>query len=234
MAFKLLIAEDEDEIRELLKSYLEKEGYEVIEAHDGIEAIKAFYDHTFDLVLLDVMMPKIDGYEVLKKIREKSTLPVIFITARSEDVDKLSGFGHGADDYICKPFSFNEISMRIHAHLRRCYEYHKDSKQSSIVNGDLYFDTDRFMLFKNGTEITLNPKELGIVKLFMENPNVVFTKKQLYELIWKESFYGDSNTIMVHMSHIRDKIEDDPKIPKYVKTIRGIGYRMEKINERRK
>lgn len=234
MSFKLLIAEDEDEIRELLRSYLEKEGYEIVEAADGIEAIKAFYDHAFDLVLLDVMMPKIDGYEVLKKIREKSTLPVIFITARSEDADKLSGFGCGADDYICKPFSFNDISMRIRAHLRRCYEYQKDQKQNAIVNGDLYFDPERFVLFKSGVEILLNPKEIGVVKLFMENPNVVFTKKQIYELIWKESYYGDSNTIMVHMSHIRDKIEDDPKTPKYIKTIRGIGYRMEKINDRKK
>lgn len=230
MPHKILIAEDEEDIRELLSIHLENEGYEVFQAANGLEAIELFYQEDIDLMLLDVMMPKIDGFKVLTKIRENSDIPVIFLTARAEEEDKILGLGLGADDYVVKPFSLLEIASRVNAQLRRFFKYSSKEKKSLIQNGDLEIDLENYVVTKHGAELDLNPKEFKLMTLFMENIGKVYTKKQLYETIWEDVYYGDSNTIMVHISHLREKIEDTPKEPKYLKTIRGIGYRMENCN----
>lgn len=233
MSHTILICEDEKDIRDLLVKFLQKEGFDTIACESGLCGYKTFTEksHLIDLVLLDVMMPGLNGYEVLKRIREISNVPVIFLTARSDEEDKLQGLGLGADDYVVKPFSLKEISYRAQAQIRRNTDYKDQSSQTVIINGALELNIQQYTLKKNGEEILLNNKEFNILKLMFEHIEHVFTKKQLYEAIWNDSFYGDANTIMVHISHLREKIEDDPKKPLYLKTIRGIGYRMERIHE---
>lgn len=227
----ILIAEDEQDIRELLELHLIKEGYTVFQAGDGISALKIFNEKSIDLIVLDIMMPGLDGFKVLKRIRETSEVPVVFLTARVEDVDKILGLGLGADDYIVKPFSAMEFIARIQALLRRTYKYSNISgKGDLVINGELKLNKESCTIYKNDKEIDLNAKEYKILELFMDNIGKVHTKKQIYEIVWGEPYYEDDNTIMVHISHIRDKIEDNPKEPKYLKTIRGIGYKLEKIN----
>lgn len=225
----ILIAEDEEDIRNLLTMHMKSLDYEVLEASDGKEAIELFSAHHVDLMLLDVMMPHIDGFEVLTHIRKHSDIPVIFLTARIEEEDKILGLGLGADDYVVKPFSLLEIASRVNAHLRRFLKYSTNAKKNILRNGPFELDLDHYTIRKNGQAIDLNPKEYKIFALLMENVGKVYTKKQLYESIWEEIYYGDANTIMVHISHLRDKIESNPKDPHYLKTIRGIGYRMERM-----
>lgn len=231
MPNRILIAEDEEDIRELLSIHLENEGYLVFQAANGLEALELFYKEDIDLMLLDVMMPKIDGFKVLTKVRETSDIPIIFLTARAEEEDKILGLGLGADDYVVKPFSLLEIASRVNAQLRRFFKYSTKEKRSVIINADLEIDLENYVVRKNQKVLDLNPKEYKLMTLFMENVGKVYTKKQLYEIIWEDIYYGDSNTIMVHISHLREKIEDNPKEPKYLKTIRGIGYRMENCND---
>lgn len=225
----ILLAEDEQDIRELLELHLSKENYTVFQAEDGLEALKIFNNEHIDLALLDVMMPGMDGFKVLKKIRETSEIPIIFLTARVDDTDKILGLGLGADDYIVKPFSPIEVIARIAAQLRRYYKYTNGHLNDTLVIGNLTLNKDSFSLFKSEKAVELNPKEYKILELLMDNAGKVYTKKQLYEAVWEEPYYGDDNTIMVHVSHIRDKIEDNPKSPKYLKTVRGIGYKFEKV-----
>lgn len=225
----ILIAEDEQDIRELLELHLIKEGYTVFQAGDGINALKIFSEKHIDLVVLDIMMPGLDGFKLLKKIREFSEVPAMFLTARGEDVDKILGLGLGADDYIVKPFSAMEFIARMQALLRRTYKYSNVSGKGELINGEIKLNKESCNVCKNDKEIELNAKEYKILELFMENIGKVHTKKQIYEIVWGEPYYEDDNTIMVHISHLRDKIEDNPKEPKYLKTIRGIGYKIEKI-----
>ncbi len=227
----ILIVEDEQDIRELLEIHLSKEGYKIFTAEDGIQALDIFGNKDIDIALLDVMIPKIDGFKVLKKIRETSEIPVIFITAREEEADKILGLGLGADDYVIKPFSPIEIVARVQAQLRRYYKYSNKTHKTGVVIGELTLDKESCSIFKNNIELALNPKEYRLLEFILENPGKVYTKKQLYEIVWGNSYYGDSNTIMVHISHIREKIESDPKNPKYLKTIRGIGYKMEQHHD---
>jgi DNA-binding response OmpR family regulator len=227
----ILIVEDEQDIRELLEIHLSKEGYKIFTAEDGVQALNIFEDKDIDIALLDVMIPKIDGFKVLKKIRETREMPVIFITAREEEADKILGLGLGADDYVIKPFSPIEIIARVKAQLRRCYKYSNKAHKTGTVIGELTLDKESCSIYKNGIELALNPKEYRLLEFILENPGKVYTKKQLYEIVWQNPYYGDSNTIMVHISHIREKIEDDPKNPKYLKTIRGIGYKMEQHHD---
>ena len=227
----ILIVEDEQDIRELLEIHLAKEGYAIFTAEDGEQAIDIFQNRDIDIALLDVMIPKIDGFKVLKKIRETSEIPVIFITAREEESDKILGLGLGADDYVIKPFSPIEIIARVNAQLRRYYKYSNKTHKTEIIIGELMLDKESCTIYKNSTEVALNPKEYRLLQFILENPGKVYTKKQLYEIVWENPYYGDSNTIMVHISHIREKIEDDPKNPNYLKTIRGIGYKMEKNHD---
>ncbi|KAJ53915.1 DNA-binding response OmpR family regulator [Clostridium tetanomorphum] len=225
----ILIAEDEQDIRELLELHLIKEGFDVFQAEDGVKALKVFNEKHIDLVILDIMMPKMDGFKVLKRIREHSEVPIMFLTARAEDVDKILGLGLGADDYIVKPFSTMEFIARMQALLRRTYKYSGLQSGGDLINGSLKLNKESCVFYKDEKEVELNAKEYKILELFMENIGKVHTKKQIYERVWGEPYYEDDNTIMVHISHIRDKIEDNPKEPKYLKTIRGIGYKLEKI-----
>ncbi|HYE10819.1 MAG TPA: response regulator transcription factor [Patescibacteria group bacterium] len=228
----ILIAEDENDIRNLLKLQLEQEGYTVFAAKDGIEALEIMQSNVIDLAILDVMMPRLDGFNLLRKIRETSKIPVIFLTARGDDMDKILGLGIGADDYLVKPFSMAELLARVGAQLRRNHEYSSQKLQtfSKIEYGSLCLDKEACCVYKDDILVELNAKEYLLLKYLMENPERVFTKKQLYTAVWNEDIYYDDNTIMVHISHLRKKIED-PKNPEYIKTIRGIGYKFHKQGE---
>lgn len=216
----ILIVEDERDIRNLISLHMRKEDYEVYEASDGREALNIFENKKIDLILLDIMMPNVDGISVIQKVRAISTIPIICITAMGNDSDKVLALGLGADDYLVKPISPIELSARVASNLRRCYKYaeHKDVIYST---GELKLFTETFEVYKGNRKIDLNPKEFKILKLLVSNLGKVFTKKQIYEEVWEEAYFGDSNNIMVHLSHIREKIEDDPKNPIYIKTIRG-------------
>jgi DNA-binding response OmpR family regulator len=225
----ILIAEDEKDIRELIRLHLSKDGYDIFEAENGVEAIKIFKANKIDLAILDVMMPLLDGIVVLKSIREDSNIPVMFLTARGEDTDKILGLGLGADDYMVKPFSPLELTARVQAQLRRYYKYTVTTNKEELRLGEFILNRENFTLHKNHEEIELNAKEFKILEFLMENKGKVFTKKKLYEAVWEEPYFGDDNTIMVHISHIREKIEEDARTPKYLKTIRGIGYKLENL-----
>ncbi|WP_105617025.1 response regulator transcription factor [Vallitalea okinawensis] len=227
---KILIAEDEKDLRHLIKIHLIKQGFEVAEAEDGAEALNKL-DEEIDLVILDIMMPKVNGLEVLKELRRSSKIPVLMLTARGTDSDKILGLGLGADDYMVKPINPMEVVARVEAQLRRAYDYSQTNllSDSVIENGDLRLEIGGYTFTKAGNLISLNAKELKILELLMTNLDKVFTKKQIYEKVWGEYYLGDDNTVMVHISHIRDKIEDDSKNPRYLKTIRGLGYKMESV-----
>lgn len=227
---KLLIAEDEEDIRILLTLNMKKEGYEVIACKDGIEALEEFKKQEIHLALLDIMMPNIDGITVMEEIRKTSVIPIIFITAMSTDSDKVLALGLGADDYIVKPINAIELTARVSSQLRRCYQYVNNKEESTkIVLGELTLNKENYEVYKNNIKIDLNPKEFKILDLLMSNPGRVYTKKQIYEKVWEENYCGDDNTLLVHLSHLREKIEDSPKSPKYLKTIRGIGYKFEMV-----
>lgn len=193
------------------------EGFEVTTANNGEEALQYCLNQTFDLVILDIMIPKLNGLEVLKVIREQAALPIIIMSAKDSDVDKALGLGLGADDYIAKPFSMLEFSARVKAVIRRATKYagQTDHKQDVVVIGDLKIDIVNFSINKSGQEVKLTSKEFAILKLFVTNRNRVFTKEQIYQLIWKDAYYGDENIINVHIRRLREKIEDDPSTPVY-------------------
>ncbi len=224
----ILIADDESDIRNLIKISLEENGYTVLTAQNGKEAWDIFSVQEVNLAILDVMMPVMDGFNLLRKIRERSTIPVIFLTARVDDMDKVLGLGLGADDYLAKPFSIAELVARVGAQLRRSNEYlsPKEKPDANITYGKLSVDKEKCCVYKDGTLVELGAKEYKLLLYFMENPEKVFTKRQLYSAVWDEEYYFDDNTIMVHISRIRNRIEDDPQNPKYLKTIRGIGYKL--------
>ncbi|HCW54383.1 MAG TPA: DNA-binding response regulator [Clostridium sp.] len=224
----ILIAEDEKDIRELIALHMKKENYSIFEASNGEEALEIFKNEKIDLILLDIMMPKVNGISVIQKVRETSTIPIICITAMGNDCDKVLALGLGADDYLVKPISPIELSARVESNLRRCYKYSEKQEQVYEI-GEIKIYTDTFEVYKNEKKIDLNPKEFKILKLLVSNIGKVFTKKQIYEEVWGDIYIGDSNNIMVHLSHLREKIEDDPKNPKYIKTIRGIGYKVERL-----
>ncbi len=222
----IIVAEDEKDLRELLRINLEKENYQVLCAKDGKEAIEIFKTNKIDLGIFDIMMPVLDGLNLLRKIREFSSVPIILLTAKGEEMDKLLGFGLGADDYLVKPFSMAELVVRVAARLRRRQDNVMRSGSHLIDIGELTLDTDACCLFKNGVAIDLNAKEYLLIKFFMENPEKVFTKKQLYRAAWQDEYYYDDNTVMVHISRIRNKIENDSRDTVYIKTIKGIGYKL--------
>jgi len=230
----ILIADDESDIRNLIKISLEENGYTVLTAQNGKEAWHILTTQEVHLAILDVMMPVMDGFNLLRKIREHSTIPVIFLTARADDMDKVLGLGLGADDYLAKPFSIAELVARVGAQLRRNNEYlsPKEKSNTSITYGNLTIDKEKCCVFKDGELIELGAKEYKLLLHFMEHPEKVFTKKQLYDAVWDEEYYFDDNTVMVHISRIRNRIEDDPQKPKYLKTIRGIGYKLHYTGEK--
>lgn len=224
--YKILIIEDELDICEMLKAYLLKEGYKVEYAVDGEAGLRLFNRETPNLVILDIMMPKLDGIEVIKTIRTNSNIPVIFLSAKDSDVDKALGLGFGGDDYITKPFSVVELIARIKANIRRATIYSEEKKvNKKYIIGNLNIDIENYTITKAGEEVNLTMKEFEILRLFMENSKRVFTKAQLYRSIWNEEYYGDENVINVHIKRLRNKIEEDSKNPEIIKTIWGIGYR---------
>ncbi|KPN95713.1 response regulator transcription factor [Lysinibacillus sp. ZYM-1] len=225
----ILLVEDDEAIREMVENFLLLEGFDVTTANNGEEALQYCLHHSFDLVILDIMIPKLNGLEVLKIIREQAALPIIIMSAKDSDVDKALGLGLGADDYIAKPFSMLEFSARVKAVIRRATKYssHMDNKTDVVVIGNLKIDIVNFSINKNGQEVKLTSKEFAILKLFVTNRQRVFTKEQIYQLIWKDAYYGDENIINVHIRRLREKIEDDPSNPQYIKTLWGIGYKFE-------
>lgn len=227
MSIKILIADDEAEIRQLLKLYLEKDGYETIEADNGAEALSLCLGESVGMALLDIMMPKLNGYEVLRELRKKSNIPVIMISAKGQDEDKILGLDLGADDYISKPFNPLEAVARINSNIRRFYKLGAGEQRSETLKvRNLKLEADECMLYKDETPIELTSVEYRILKLFMENPGKVFTKQQLYEAGWDDDFIVSDNSIMVCISKLRAKIDDSEN--EYITTIRGLGYRMEK------
>ncbi len=227
----ILITEDEKDIRNLLTISLEEKGYTVFPAKNGRAAWEIIKAQEIHLAILDVMMPELDGFNLLRRIREISTLPVIFLTARTEDMDKILGLGLGADDYLAKPFSMNELIARVAAQLRRNHEYlnPKEPEALSLQYGDLRIDKAACSAYCKDRLLELHPKEYKLLAFLMENPERVFTKKQLYNAVWGDDYFYDDNTIMVHISHLRNKIEGDTQNPEYIKTIRGLGYKLHKI-----
>lgn len=227
--YSILIADDESDIIELLKLYLEHEGWTILSAQDGLHAWSILESKTVDLAILDVMMPKLDGFSLLKRIRQNMKIPVIMLSAKSEDQDKILGLGLGADDYIAKPFNPLEVVARVHAQLRRfkMNAQEQDNDQTILSIGPFELNQESCIFLKHGSVISLTSTEYKILKLLMSHPGKVFTRAQIFETIWSEWSDGDDNTIMVHMRKIREKIEDDPSHPEYVTTIRGLGYRFE-------
>jgi DNA-binding response OmpR family regulator len=232
LGIKILIAEDEKDIIDLLKLYLEKENLEVIPAYNGEEAWNIIENEKIDLAVLDIMMPKLNGFELTKKIRSKYNIPIIILSAKQMDSDKILGLDLGADDYIAKPFNPLEVLARIKAQLRRTYNLNNNLTEKEESNflkvGELVLDGNSFKLTKNNIEIILTPTEFKILHLFMKSPGRVYTKSQIFENVKGDYFYGDDNTLMVHISKLRDKIENNPKEPIYIKTLRGLGYKIEK------
>ncbi len=232
MGYKILIADDEAEIRSLLGLYLENEGYAVIEAKDGAEAVVKFKEEEPDMCVLDIMMPEMDGYQALKKIREGSNVPIVFLSAKDADSEKILGLNLGADDYIAKPFNPLEAVARIKSNLRRFYALgtsgseQKEVKQDKITVRDLVLDPESCTLEKDGETIELTSIEYRIMELFMTHPGKVFTKQQIYEYGWGEDFFIADNNIMVCISKLRAKLSEDPSA--YIKTLRGLGYRLDK------
>ena len=226
----ILLADDDADIREVARILLESEGYRVLEAADGDEAAAAV-SPDIDLYILDVMMPGKNGYQVCREIRETSSAPILFLTARSQDGDKAMGFSAGGDDYLSKPFSYTELTARVKALLRRYFVYKgkQDEKDKNILAlRDLVIDRDSGEVKRDGTDIQLTDIEFRMLLLMAENRRKVFSAQQLYEEIWNEPyFYACNNTVMVHIRNLRRKLEPDPDDPVYIKTVWGKGYRID-------
>lgn len=225
---RILLVEDDLEISEMLENYLRMENYEIIHATDGQEACDQFEKMDFNIVLLDLMIPKISGMEVLQHIRQNSVVPVIIISAKDTETDKTLGLGLGADDYITKPFSIVEVLARIKANIRRNTQYDRAAMAvpEVLIAGDLMMNLSDYTLRKNSELIELTAKEFDILRLLIQNPRRVYTKEQIYTIVWNDAYCGDENAVNVHISRLRNKIEDDCRNPKYILTVWGIGYKL--------
>ena len=225
---RILLVEDDPEISGMLKTFLTTENFEVTTAFDGESACEKFMEDEYSLVLLDLMIPKRSGMEVMRVIREKSTIPIIIMSAKDTDSDKTLGLGLGADDYITKPFSVTEVLARIKANIRRSTQYADREKGEKTVleRGGLLLDVEEYSVTKDGRKIELTAKEFEILKLLMENPRKVYTKEQIYAQVWKDAYFGDENTVNVQISRLRNKLEDNPREPQIVVTVWGIGYKL--------
>ena len=225
----ILICDDEKDIVNALKIYLSDPDYTLYAAYNGQEALDTIAREEIHLVLLDVMMPVMDGITALAKIREVSNAPVILLTAKSEDTDKILGLNVGADDYITKPFNPLEVSARVRSQLRRYLRLGGGVAQTaSYTIGGIELDDRTKEVSVDGEKISLTPKEYDILKLFMANPDRVYSPKEIYQLVWKEKPFGTDNTVAVHIRHLREKIEIDPAEPRYIKVVFGQGYKIEK------
>jgi len=220
---KILIAEDDGDIRDLLKLYLESEGYRVISAENGWKALQLVVEQEPDLAILDIMMPEMNGLDLTRHLRERSMMPIMIISARDQDMDKILGLNLGADDYMTKPFNPLEVVARVKALLRRSSAIITDV----VKVGDFQLDLTARTLTKKNEQISLTPMEYKILSVMMKEPGRIFTRVQLYEKVSGEYYESDDNTIMVHISRIRDKVEEDPKRPVHIITVRGVGYKFE-------
>ena len=228
----ILVVDDNKEIVYSIGELLKYEGYQVMSAYDGMQALNVLEQNKIDLILLDVMMPRLNGLSNLMKLREKHRIPVIILSAKTEESDKVSGLIMGADDYVEKPYNPAELMARVKAHLRRYRAWGGGVPQQDedrIVNGGLILDKKQRLIEVEGEEVRLTATEYKILELLMEHPGQVFSAEQIYENVWQETAtYAVENTVMVHIRHIREKIEIDTKKPRYVKVVWGIGYKMEK------
>ena len=230
--YNVLVCDDDREIVEAIEIYLSQEGYKVLKAYDGEEALKVLDREKVDLLIIDVMMPKLDGIRATLKIREKKNMPIIILSAKSEDADKILGLNVGADDYMTKPFNPLELTARVKSQLRRYTQLGSTidkSNQAVYAVGGLSIDDEQKELTVDGEPVRLTPIEYNILLLLVKNQGKVFSIDQIYESIWNEDAIGVDNTVAVHIRHIREKIEINPKEPRYLKVVWGVGYKIEKL-----
>lgn len=226
---RILIVDDDKDIVAALEIYLTTSGYEVLKAYNGREALSVLTGNQVDLILMDVMMPQMDGIAATKAIRENSNIPILFLTAKSEDVDLINGLNVGADDYITKPFKPMEVLARVKSHLRRYTQLGGQVKQENVLTvGPIQLDDDAKRVTVDGEAVSLTPLEYNILRLLMSRPGQVFSTAQIYEQVWNDPFLGSENTVAVHIRHLREKLEIDPAHPRYLKVVWGLGYKMEK------
>ena len=225
MAKKVLVVDDEKLIVKGIRFSLEQDGMEVTCAYDGEEALRLAQENKFDMILLDIMLPKMDGFEVCQAIREFSNMPIVMLTAKGDDIDKIFGLEYGADDYITKPFNILEVKARIKAIMRRTAASEPKEENSKVIeSGDLKLDCESRRLFVQGREINLTAKEFDLLELLVMNPNKVYSRENLLNLVWGYEYPGDVRTVDVHVRRLREKIEPNPSEPKYVHTNWGVGY----------
>ena len=233
--YNVLIVDDDKEIVNAIAIYLKNEGYKIYKAYDGNQAVEKLKEQEIHLIILDIMMPEKDGIETLEEIRKEKTIPVIMLSAKSEDYDKIEGLNAGADDYITKPFNPLELIARVNSNIRRytklgaMSEKKSEKKENVYQTGELILDDETKKVTSQGKEIKLTATEFKILKFLMKNKGKVYSIPEIYENVWKEESYGAENIIAVHIRHIREKIEINPKEPKYLKVIWGIGYKIEDI-----
>ena len=230
--YNVLVCDDDREIVEAIEIYLSQEGYKVLKAYDGEEALKVLDREKVDLLIIDVMMPKLDGIRATLKIREKKNMPIIILSAKSEDADKILGLNVGADDYMTKPFNQLELTARVKSQLRRYTQLGSTidkSNQAVYAVGGLSIDDEQKEVTVDGEPVRLTPIEYNILLLLVKNQGKVFSIDQIYESIWNEDAIGVDNTVAVHIRHIREKIEINPKEPRYLKVVWGVGYKIEKL-----
>ena len=226
--YNILICDDEKDIVSALKIYLTPEGYTLYEAYDGLQALQILRENEIHLVLMDIMMPGLDGIAATAKIREESNVPVILLTAKSEDTDKVLGLNIGADDYITKPFNPVEVLARVRSHLRRYMQLGGGGTMRDVCTvGTVTLDDREKRVTVDGEEVSLTPTEFEILRLFMESPGKVFSPKDIYQKVWKDTPLGSEGTVAVHIRHLREKIEINPAEPRYLKVVWGQGYKME-------
>ncbi|MEK4995415.1 MULTISPECIES: response regulator transcription factor [Paenibacillus] len=227
----ILLVDDEKEIVELLTIYLCNEGYRLLKAYDGMEALECLQKEEVDLIILDVMMPKMDGLAACMKIREERKMPIIILSAKNTDMDKISGLSLGADDYVGKPFNPLEIVARVKSQLRRYHGFNKDSNtlgnDSKLSFEDLTIDTSKHEVYVDQQKIKLTPREFSILELLARHQGQVLSLQQIYNKVWNEPFLDGGNTVMVHIRNLRDKIEIDSKRPRYIQTVWGVGYKLD-------
>ena len=221
---KILVVDDEKLLVKATKFNLEQEGYTVVTAFDGEEAIRIAHDNSIDLILLDLMLPKVDGFTACRTIRGFSNVPIIMLTAKSDDIDKILGLEYGADDYITKPFNIREVTARIKAILRRVSPEPKGGKEKTIVSGDITLDYNFRRIMMNDKVIELTGKEFDLLELFVRNPGKVYTRENLLDIAWGFDYPGDVRTVDVHIRRLREKIESNPAEPEHIKTKWGVGY----------
>jgi len=227
---RILVIDDDEDIGNMLKDYLGKEAYVIEIAKNGREGIELFKSFNPEIVLLDIMMPKVNGYDVLSKLRESSQIPVIMITAKGQQTDKVFGFMKGCDDYLVKPFDLTELSFRIRAILKRSNTSNKKNEENNnkIYVNDLEIIVDEFTVLKGGQRLKLTKKEFGILVLLVSNKGKIFSPKVIYEVVWNDCYLENNNSVLTHIRNLREKIGDDVKIGRYIKTTWGVGYTIER------